>query len=204
MTTWEGCFSVVAYNLSTWLVMVPYCFAHLGIPLAIVLIILVAFQTYFSCELYIQTRAIIPGNYESFYELGYMLMGRKAIFYIGIINFWYNWFAVITCYILFSDITKSLVNSLFYDHREHWTIINNDYFYRMIMGIMMCFFIQKKELKDIKALSVMLVCSVLTFGFILLADSIFRPTKLEGDIWDFSHDHTPTKAFSIILYGFGA
>lgn len=103
-----------------------------------------------------------------------MLMGRKAIFYIGIVNFWYNWFAVITCYILFSDITKSLVNSVFYNHVETTTWFNNDYTYRAFMGIFMCFFIQKKEQKDIKALSVMLVVSVLIFGFILLADSNFR------------------------------
>ena len=60
----------------------PYAFAHMGIPLGVFTVTAMALVSWVAVILMLKAKDISPMHYESLYELGYLLMGRKAIFAI--------------------------------------------------------------------------------------------------------------------------
>lgn len=103
--------SLISYSVGAGFVGLPFAFLHLGIPLSLFLIVVVCLQTYISCSLYLKVRSIIPGSYETFYELSYILFGKSSIYYIAMNITINGWGMTIVYYIVFSDICVSLVQN---------------------------------------------------------------------------------------------
>ena len=61
----------------------PYAFLELGLWISLLSMFLVAMQTLNSIWIYLKAKDLIPAKPESLYELGYILLGRKSIFFIS-------------------------------------------------------------------------------------------------------------------------
>jgi amino acid permease len=90
----------------------PYAFLHLGVPGATVTCLVGAWATHVSCRLFLAARDTIPANIQSYFELGFALYGRASIYYISAIIGLYAWGLMVIYFIVFADITKSLVTQL--------------------------------------------------------------------------------------------
>lgn len=85
LTTFTGVLAVLSTIVGGGIVSIPYSFVSLGIPLGIGLNMIVIVITTASANLYLACKDIIPDKPESMYEIGYMAMERKSIFYVGFI-----------------------------------------------------------------------------------------------------------------------
>ena len=63
----------------------PRAFFYLGIPLAVFLNFLCVLAMIYSVRLYLAMKDACPDKPESLYEIGYLIVGRKAIFMFGFI-----------------------------------------------------------------------------------------------------------------------
>ena len=61
----------------------PYAFYHLGLGLGVLTIAMMAFVSWMAVILMLKAKDLSPRHYESLYELGYLVMGRPAIFTIA-------------------------------------------------------------------------------------------------------------------------
>jgi len=59
--------------------------------------------------MYLNAKDFIPGNPESLYEIGYMILGRPAIYYISFVVCANGSGLTIIYFIIFGDTLKSLV-----------------------------------------------------------------------------------------------
>ena len=94
---------MVSATIGGGIVGIPYVFYNLGFILAFVIISFVAFVSWMGSLLVIKAKDISPRHYESFYELGYMVMGRFAILFIGLVQFTINMGALMIYFIVFVD-----------------------------------------------------------------------------------------------------
>ena len=105
LTFFTAVLAMISTIIGGGIVGLPYSFLYFGIPLAIVLNIIVVFITILSGKLYLCTKDLIPGQPESLYEIGYMLIGRASLFIIASILI-INAFGVVMIYfIVFGDTT---------------------------------------------------------------------------------------------------
>lgn len=65
----------------------PFAIYLLGIVGGIALNLGVVYVTYISGTIYLSMRNLIPGTPNSLYEIGYVLKGRKSIFFVASILF---------------------------------------------------------------------------------------------------------------------
>ena len=61
---------------------IPFAYMTLGIPVALLMNVIMIWQTLNSCRLYFRTMDHLDGL-ESISEIGYKLLGRKSIFIIN-------------------------------------------------------------------------------------------------------------------------
>ena len=60
----------------------PYAFYHLGLGMGVLTIAVTAFVSWMAVVLMLKAKDLSPRHYESLYELGYLVLGRSAIFAI--------------------------------------------------------------------------------------------------------------------------
>ena len=82
LTVFQTSLALVSTNIGAGIVAMPYAFAHMGIPLGVFTVTAMALVSWVAVILMLKAKDISPMHYESLYELGYLLMGRKAIFAI--------------------------------------------------------------------------------------------------------------------------
>ena len=82
LTVFQTSLALIATNIGAGIVGIPYAFYNLGLTLGILTISLIAFVAWMAVVLMLKAKDLSPRHYESLYELGYLLMGRTAIFAI--------------------------------------------------------------------------------------------------------------------------
>jgi hypothetical protein len=85
LTIFTGILAILSTCVGGGIVGLPFSMFHFGMPLALFLHFVVMYMTNKSCMLYLKTKDLIPDQPESLFEIGYMVMGRKAIFIIAAI-----------------------------------------------------------------------------------------------------------------------
>ena len=100
----------------------------------------------------------------SMFEIGFILFNRSSIFFISTIIIFNSLGLIIIYFIVFGDTLKSLIRDLSNE-------TENEFFgkrmaYVIILSVLLVPLILKKELKEIKILSVLLFTTL--FGFVVL------------------------------------
>lgn len=84
LTTFTGVLAILSTIIGGGIVSIPYSFVSFGIPLGIVANLIAVIITIISCDLYMAAKDIVPDQPSSFYEIGYMTLGRNSIFMVGL------------------------------------------------------------------------------------------------------------------------
>jgi amino acid permease len=198
--------SLISTNVGGGIVGVPFAFLHLGVPLGIALTALAAFQTQISCKLYLQTRSMIPGKLESYYELGFMLYGRLSIYYISAVIAIQAFGLMMVYFIVFADISRSIVVQVF--KLSASSVFSSRACYCAILGVGLFPQIIKKELKELKIASIILFVGISTFLAVLADELITEGESANHDksfeaYWSLGYDVSAVKGASFILVAFG-
>lgn len=91
----------------------PYALSRMGIFFGVVLIFITAALSHFSSMMQLKVKDLTPRRYESLYEIAYLLVGRKSIFAICIVQFLSNYFACIMFYMIIGETISLLMVQLF-------------------------------------------------------------------------------------------
>ena len=86
----------------------PFAFYNLGIAFGLIITILIGILTLQSCQLYLKIIDMTPGSSSSLYELGFIIAGRKTIFYISLVIGLNSFGLMMIYFIIFSDSASSL------------------------------------------------------------------------------------------------
>ena len=103
LTVFQTSLALVATNIGAGIVAMPYAFYHLGLALGVFTIVVTAFVSWMAVVLMMKAKDLSPRHYESLYELGYLLMGRSAIFAICSVVLVQAVGLIMVYYIIFAD-----------------------------------------------------------------------------------------------------
>ena len=112
LTVFQTSLALIATNVGAGIVAMPYAFYHLGLPLGIVATTVMAFAAWMAVILMLKAKDLSPRHYESIYELGYLLMGRTAIFAICTVVLVQAVGLLMVYYILFADTMSELFTQM--------------------------------------------------------------------------------------------
>ena len=122
----------------------PFAFIHTGIPIGLVSLVFVAILSISQCDMLVTVKEMVPGNYESLYELGFMMMGTPAIYIIAVCQVLGSFGFELIYFIIIGDICKSFAEQSMEESES--SIFKTRGLYVIIFGIGLFPFIIKKEL----------------------------------------------------------
>lgn len=149
----------------------PYAFYYTGLAMGIGFILVMAIQTVLSVELYLAAKDFLPGKPESMFEMGYIIFKRNSIFFICSIIILNSFGLMLVYFIVFGDTLSSLVSDL------NSNVNEDDFFgkrmaYVIILSLCLVPLILKKELQELKIISVFLFVSIFTFIILTITQLI--------------------------------
>ena len=103
LTIFTGVLALISTCVGGGIVGLPRAFFFLGIPLAIFLNFLCVIAMIYSVRLYLAMKDACPEQPESLYEIGYLIVGRPAIFILGFIYFIASLGLVMIYFITYGD-----------------------------------------------------------------------------------------------------
>ena len=103
LTIFQTSLALIATNIGAGIVGIPYAFYHLGLSLGIVTICVTAFVAWMAVVLMLKAKDLSPRHYESLYELGYLLIGRPAIYTICAVILMQCMGVLMVYFIIFGD-----------------------------------------------------------------------------------------------------
>jgi amino acid permease len=128
LTVFGAVLTIVSTIVGGGIVGLPYAFLELGLWISLGSMVLVAIQTMNSIWIYLKAKDLIPAKPESLYELGYILLGRKSIFFISAC-LTLNSFGLCMVYlIIFSDTMKSIC-------KDVWDVTDEDTGFQYLLAI---------------------------------------------------------------------
>lgn len=139
---------------------------HTGIPLGITLILVLAVICWYTGSLYLRAKDLSPTYVESMYELGYVTMGTASIYILSVIILISGLGCMIIYFIVFSDISKSLVDLAYENENE--SILQERYIYVLALAVIMIPLCLKKKMAEMKFVSILLFASIAIFIILFL------------------------------------
>jgi len=84
----------------------------MGIWLGLIVMIGVGLLSHISNMMYIKVKDLSGGRYESVHELAYALYGRKAIFFVCVVQYMLSFAGIVLYFIVLSDAFESITVSV--------------------------------------------------------------------------------------------
>ena len=167
LTTFTGVLAVISTIIGGGIVAIPYSFVSFGIPLAVLMNIVAVALVTGSVVIYLRVKDIIPDHPESLYEIGFLVIGRSAIFIVALIQFILSFGLMLVYFIVFGDTAGQLLANVFNNgDTVGWQFQRS--FYVALLGLPMTPVILKKELAELEWLSWVLFGSLSLFVVLLL------------------------------------
>ena len=82
LTLWGGVLATLSFMVGGGICSISYCMNQTGILYVTFLCLFMNFQGVNRTWLYLEAKDLLPGKPESFFEMGYIMFGRKSIFII--------------------------------------------------------------------------------------------------------------------------
>jgi len=168
LSTFEAALGLLSTIVGGGIVGIPYAMYHCGIPMGLLLNILLAFSTQYSVTLYLAAKEQIPVRVESLYEIGFVSMGRSSIFLISIIQLISSLGLMLIYFIIFGDTFSSVIWQLCFPDSEEGNFLTTRVCYDLILGLMLSPLILKKELAELKLISITLFLALGIFVVIFV------------------------------------
>ena len=137
---------------------IPYAFYHAGIPVGLILNLFGASVTLYGSYLYLKAKDF--SGLESLSEIGYILLGRKSIFILNIIITLSVLGLTIIYFIIFGDITSSLIRENF-DNKN--SFLCKRPLYVLAIALLVLPLILKREVAHLKIASYILFLGIILF-----------------------------------------
>ena len=119
---------------------------------------------------------------ESLYEIGFMVLGRKSIYIVSAVTFIFATGIMMVYFIVFSDVISSLMAQLVFTSKEDkCSFVTKRTLYVLILGAVLFPFIIRKELKELKIISIILFFGIFSFIMILLAQLLIEGNNFNKD-----------------------
>ena len=175
LTIFQTSLALIATNIGAGIVGIPYAFYNLGLTLGILTICAYAFVAWIAVILMLKAKDLSPRHYESLYELGYLLMGKPAIYAIcGVILF--QCMGVLMVYfIIFGDTMSEVFRQM---------VTGND-----IAGIMS----DEEVLVDLETKSPAVQAFCTRSAFVIFSAAILAPALFKKEMKEM-------KIFSYLLF----
>lgn len=175
-----GSLAVLSTCVGGGIVGIPWSMYQTGIPLGLLINAVVACAVQYSCLLYLEAKNNVPIPLNSIYELSYVSLGRPSIFVVSTLQFISASGLNIIYFIVFGDAGASCVKSLFYPKTDNFLTCRQCYI--LILGALMVVPLLQKELKEIKAVSIILFISIGLFLALMLVQLEVGGSALNPDI----------------------
>ena len=145
----------------------PYAIYHCGIPLGLFLNISLCLSTYYSFILYYGAKNQIPVRVGSLYEIGFVSLGRSSIFLISVIQLISSFGLMLIYFITFGDTFASITQQLLFpDSGKNFLTMRVCYV--LLLGLALSPLVLKKDLAELKIISVVLFASLGIFLLIFI------------------------------------
>lgn len=215
MTRRQAALTLISTIVGGGIVSLPDALYFTGIITGIILCITMAIQTTYSAKLYLVAKEMLPGQPESLFEIGFMLFKRNSIFVISAIIIFNSFGLMLIYFILFGDTLAGLVINMS-------SVTKDDFMgqraaYVIIITALLLPLAVKKQLEELKIVSVLLFVSIFSFIVITCVQlSIEGVEKYNADYvvprdFEFFDEHYYfpkadvkfISGFSVILVSFG-
>ncbi len=146
----------------------------------------------------------MPIPVESLYEIGFVVLGRRSIFLISIILALGSYGLIMIYFIVFGDTFSSIVRNICYPDLalDQNNIFTSRLFYVVTLGLALTPVILRKEMKELKCVSITLFLSIglfmLIFTLQLLQGKTVNP-DVEHKYFSLIWDRELVTSFSIVL-----
>lgn len=166
MSVNEAAIALVCTCIGGGILAMPLSLFNCGIPMGVLLNVLCSLCVYKTCKLLSFCNFLIPGKPESYYEIGYLLLGRKSIFYISSMVFFLCLGLMMIYLIFLGDIAASLMKQLVLEESYEGMFSRPAVYIFIIWAVNLPFSV-KKEVKELKGMSLLMIACLCLFLLII-------------------------------------
>ena len=170
LSTFEAALAYLSTIIGGGIVGLPFSMIHTGIPAGLILNLFMMTSVWYGSVLYFSTIQLVPIPVESLYEIGFVVLGRRSIFLISIILVLGSYGLIMIYFIVFGDTFSSIVRNICYPDQalDQNNIFTSRLFYVVTLGVALTPVILRKEMKELKCVSITLFLSIGLFMFIFM------------------------------------
>ena len=112
LSVFDTTLALVSATVGGEIVAIPFAVQRMGIWLGLFVIVAVAALSHISNMMYLKVKDLSGGRYESVYELAYALYGRRAIFFVCIVQYMLNLAGIVLYFIVLGDALESMTMAI--------------------------------------------------------------------------------------------
>ena len=172
LTTFSAAITIISECIGAGMVSLPIAYLRLGVVTTLALLAYAVARVTSSTYLLLKTKDLIPGKPESFFEMGYILVGRSSIFIMSFTLFSYCTLLCIAYFFLFGGLVSALIQLTDIDKNS---FVAGNQFSVLLLALILLPIIFKKEIHELKIVAWLLFGFLLAFLLIMLVLSIYHP-----------------------------
>mmetsp|Transcript_32095 Transcript_32095/g.49074 ORF Transcript_32095/g.49074 Transcript_32095/m.49074 type:complete len:227 (+) Transcript_32095:17-697(+) len=163
--TWGTVLGILSTVVGGGIVSIPYSFYQCGFVFAIGFCVFNALQVLLSSALFLKVREMCPSDPSSMFEIGFIILGRSAIYWISVIILANSLGLIIIYFSVFGENASLLMTNLFWQDvpEEEPNFGMKPVCWILCLSVLLIPFVLKKELAEMKGVSVTLFAACIVF-----------------------------------------